>query len=113
MAGVVNAPDRDGFVAGNIDGTRSVLVAAEAARVRRVVHVSSLAAREPALSSYGWIAAHSTTDFSIGLGRKDQAFDVSVVVKNLFNDQTPLGRTWNTYIPAPPRWIGLAFTGKL
>ena len=54
VAGVVNAPDRDGFVAGNIDGTRNVLVAAEAARVRRVVHVSSLAAREPALSSYGW-----------------------------------------------------------
>ncbi|MES2338080.1 MAG: NAD(P)-dependent oxidoreductase [Pseudomonadota bacterium] len=54
VAGVVNAPDRPGFVLGNIDGTRNVLVAAEAARVRRFVHVSSLAAREPGLSTYGW-----------------------------------------------------------
>ena len=54
VAGVVNAPDRPGFVAGNIDGTRGVLVAAEGAHVRRFVHVSSLAAREPGLSAYGW-----------------------------------------------------------
>ncbi len=54
VAGVVNAPDKPGFVMGNIDGTRNVLIAAEAARVRRFVHVSSLAAREPGLSTYGW-----------------------------------------------------------
>jgi nucleoside-diphosphate-sugar epimerase len=54
VAGVVNAPDRPGFVLGNIDGTRNVLVAAEAMRIRRFVHVSSLAAREPGLSIYGW-----------------------------------------------------------
>jgi nucleoside-diphosphate-sugar epimerase len=54
VAGVVNAPDRPGFVMGNIDGTRSVLMAAEAVHVRRFVHISSLAAREPTLSTYGW-----------------------------------------------------------
>lgn len=54
LAGVVNAPDRAGFVAGNIEGTRTVLAAAEAAGVQRFIHVSSLAAREPDLSIYGW-----------------------------------------------------------
>ncbi|MDR6113328.1 MULTISPECIES: NAD(P)H-binding protein [unclassified Sphingomonas] len=54
IAGVVNAPDRAGFVAGNIDGTRAMVEAARAAGIRRFVHVSSLSAREPDLSTYGW-----------------------------------------------------------
>ena len=54
VAGVVNAPDRAGFAAGNIEGTRAVLAAAQRAGVPRFIHVSSLAAREPGLSHYGW-----------------------------------------------------------
>lgn len=57
VAGVVNAPDRAGFIAGNVDGTRAMLDAATAAGVARFVHVSSLAAREPDLSIYGWSKA--------------------------------------------------------
>lgn len=53
IAGVVNAPDRAGFDTGNIAGTAAVLAAAADAGVRRFVHVSSLAAREPGLSMYG------------------------------------------------------------
>jgi nucleoside-diphosphate-sugar epimerase len=52
VAGVVSAPDAAGFTAGNVDGTRHMLDAARTAGVRRFVHVSSLAAREPALSLY-------------------------------------------------------------
>ncbi len=59
VAGVVNAPDRAGFVAGNIEGTRAIVAAAERAGVRRFIHVSSLAAREPALSVYGWSKAEA------------------------------------------------------
>jgi uncharacterized protein YbjT (DUF2867 family) len=51
IAGVVNAPDRAGFVAGNVEGTRAILAASGE---RRFVHVSSLSAREPQLSNYGW-----------------------------------------------------------
>jgi uncharacterized protein YbjT (DUF2867 family) len=51
IAGVVNAADEAGFVAGNVTGTANVLAAA--AGVPRFVHVSSLAAREPRLSLYG------------------------------------------------------------
>ena len=54
IAGVVNAPDRAGFAAGNIAGTQAVIDATLKASVRRFVHVSSLAAREPKLSDYGW-----------------------------------------------------------
>jgi uncharacterized protein YbjT (DUF2867 family) len=53
IAGVVNAPDAAGFEAANVGGTLAVLHAAEAARIDRFVHVSSLAAREPGLSIYG------------------------------------------------------------
>ena len=51
IAGVVNAADRAGFVAGNVEGTRAMLAASGK---RRFVHVSSLSAREPQLSNYGW-----------------------------------------------------------
>lgn len=59
IAGVINAPDRAGFAAGNIDGTRALIAATEAAGVRRFVQVSSLTAREPDLSLYGWSKAEA------------------------------------------------------
>ncbi|WP_334655786.1 NAD(P)-dependent oxidoreductase [Sphingomonas panaciterrae] len=69
IAGVVNAPDKAGFVAGNIEGTRAVV---SATGTRRLVHVSSLSAREPQLSMYGWskreaetIVAESASDWTI------------------------------------------------
>jgi nucleoside-diphosphate-sugar epimerase len=57
VAGVVNAPTREGFELGNIRGTQAIIAAAKAAGVARFVHVSSLAAREPGLSVYGWSKA--------------------------------------------------------
>ncbi|MCW4463034.1 NAD(P)H-binding protein [Sphingomonas sp. BT-65] len=53
IAGVVNAPTLEGFVRGNVDGTRHMAAAAASMGVRRFVHVSSMAAREPRLSQYG------------------------------------------------------------
>lgn len=65
------------------------------------------------LSSYGWIPANYTTDLGIGIGNRKGTFDVSLIAKNLFDDDTPRSRTWNTYTPAVPRWIGITFSGKL
>ncbi len=59
VAGVINAPDAAGFEAGNVIGTGAMLAAAERAGVKRFVHVSSLAAREPGLSHYGGSKAQS------------------------------------------------------
>ena len=57
VAGAVNAPDRAGFAAANIAGTEAVVAAAMRGGVARFIHVSSLAAREPELSDYGWSKA--------------------------------------------------------
>ncbi|MDR7153646.1 nucleoside-diphosphate-sugar epimerase [Sphingobium xenophagum] len=54
IAGVVNAPDRDAFEMGNARGTMAVVDAMRKRSVRRLIHISSLAAREPGLSDYGW-----------------------------------------------------------
>ena len=59
VAGVINAPDAAGFEAGNVAGTVAMLDAAKSAGVKRFVHVSSLAAREPQLSMYGASKARS------------------------------------------------------
>ena len=53
IAGAVNAPDPAGFEAANVTGTLGLIEAALAAGVQRLVHVSSLSAREPELSAYG------------------------------------------------------------
>ena len=52
VAGVINAAAAE-FEKGNVAGTLAMLAAATAGGVRRFVHVSSLAAREPKLSRYG------------------------------------------------------------
>jgi len=72
IAGVVNAPDAAGFHLGNVAGTEALVEAAVKAGVRRMVLVSSLAAREPGLSQYGLskrggeeIVRASTLDWTI------------------------------------------------
>ncbi|EGD57368.1 NAD-dependent epimerase/dehydratase [Novosphingobium nitrogenifigens DSM 19370] len=72
IAGVVNSPDPEGFETGNVRGTLNVVNAALAAGVGRLVHVSSLSAREPELSLYGSskrrgekIVAASSLDWTI------------------------------------------------
>jgi nucleoside-diphosphate-sugar epimerase len=53
VAGLTNAPDPAAFDIANAAGTANVIAAMNGAGVRRLVFVSSLAAREPALSRYG------------------------------------------------------------
>jgi len=59
VAGAINARDRAGFETVNVGGTANVIDAARAGGVRRFVHISSLSAREPQLSDYGWSKARS------------------------------------------------------
>ncbi len=54
IAGVVNVPTRAAFEAGNATATSHVVDAARGAGITRFVQVSSLAAREPGISNYGW-----------------------------------------------------------
>lgn len=59
VAGAINAPDRAAFQDANVFGTLNMVEAAKAAGVKRFIHVSSLAARQPDLSDYGWSKARS------------------------------------------------------
>jgi uncharacterized protein YbjT (DUF2867 family) len=59
IAGMVNAPTRAAFEAGNATGTANLIGAMKGQDIRRLVHVSSLAAREPRLSDYGWSKAEA------------------------------------------------------
>lgn len=59
VAGVVNTPDPMGFHLGNVAGTEALVAAAGDAGVKRLVFVSSLAAREPGLSAYGRSKRHA------------------------------------------------------
>ena len=52
IAGLITG-DRQAFEAVNVAGTANMVDAARKAGVRRFIHVSSLAAREPELSNYG------------------------------------------------------------
>jgi uncharacterized protein YbjT (DUF2867 family) len=59
IAGVTNATSKAAFIAGNMEGTAATIAAATLAGVRRFIHVSSLSAREPQLSDYGWSKAEA------------------------------------------------------
>lgn len=72
VAGVITGHTPAVFERGNVEGTLAMLAAATAAGVRRFVHVSSLAAREPKLSLYGdskaraeELVMHSGLDWAI------------------------------------------------
>lgn len=64
------------------------------------------------LSDYSVIPANTTTDFSIGVGKRDRSFDLAFVGKNIFDNQTPNARTWNTWSPGIPQWFGVTVSGK-
>ena len=53
IAGAISALDRDGYFQVNERGTKSIVEAAIRSCVKRFVHISSLSAREPQLSTYG------------------------------------------------------------
>lgn len=57
VAGVVRAEDRLAFERGNAAGTMAMVEAAKRARVQRFIHISSLSARAPDMSDYGWSKA--------------------------------------------------------
>ena len=61
VAGLTNTPDPAQFESANVTGTANVIGAMAAAKIRRLVFVSSLASRMPALSAYGASKARAET----------------------------------------------------
>jgi len=61
VAGLTNTPDSAEFETANVTGTANVIAAGKGAGTRRLVFVSSLASRMPALSAYGASKARAET----------------------------------------------------
>jgi len=61
VAGLTNTPDPAEFEAANVTGTANVTAAMQGEGIKRLVFVSSLAARMPALSAYGASKARAET----------------------------------------------------
>jgi len=65
------------------------------------------------LSVYSIVPKNTTVDAGIGFGTRNKSFNVSLLVKNLFNDDTVRSRTSTSYAPALPRSVGIQFMAKL
>ena len=89
------------------------IVADKVAHVSANVAYSSRYNTDVALSKYAVVGAQALVDLAIGAGKRDKSFDLSVIVKNLFGNETPQSRTWNSLTPATPRTYGIQFTGRL
>ena len=86
--------DKEFHVAGNLAYTSSYL-------------------SDNSLSVYSRIPSNFIVDAAVGLGKADKTFDVSLLVKNLFNNTTPLSQSWTSYNPGTPRSFGIQITGKI
>lgn len=64
-----------------------------------------------ALSSYSWIPASVVTDLSVGLRWGN--YDLSVLGKNVLDEDAPLGATWESIVPPVRRWFGISLSGRL
>lgn len=62
---------------------------------------------DPSLSRYSKSGPFGVVDLSVGIGTEDRKFDISLVVKNVFDEDTGFSTTWNAYKPGIPRWAGL------
>ena len=61
-------------------------------------------------STYGDLPSYVITDFSIGLASKDGEYDLSLIVKNIF-DENPHEIGWTSYQPfLHRRWVGAVFS---
>ncbi len=61
-------------------------------------------------SKYGDLPSYVITDFSIGLASKDGEYDLSLIVKNIF-DEAPHEAGWTSYQPfLHRRWVGAVFS---
>lgn len=64
-------------------------------------------------SIYSKIPASYKVDLAVGVGKINKTFDVSVLAKNVFDDDTPQSLSWTSRSPAVPRSFGIQITGKL
>jgi len=92
---------------------RQPITADKDAHVSANVAYSSKFNSDVSLSQYAVVGESVLADLAIGAGKHDKSFDVSVIVKNLFNNHTPTTQTWTSVTPGNPRTFAIQFTGTL
>ena len=92
---------------------RQPLTADKDAHVSANVAYSSSFNSDVSLSKYAVVGQSVLADLAVGAGKHDKSFDVSLIVKNLFNNQTPSARSWTSITPAVPRTFGIQLSGTL
>ncbi|MDB6062913.1 MAG: TonB-dependent receptor [Verrucomicrobiaceae bacterium] len=75
-------------------------------------YVTSRYNNDVTLSDYTWIHGYAIADLGIGLGRQDRTWDVTFLVKNLFDVQAKTYGFSNGVLDTTPRWIGVQFDSK-
>lgn len=68
---------------------------------------------DTSLSIYSKIPASYRVDLALGVAKVNNTFDISLLAKNVFNDDTPQSQSWTSVSPAVPRSIGVQITGNL
>jgi len=64
-------------------------------------------------SIYSYVGANTKVDWSIGIGKTNKTFDVSLLVKNLLNDKSAASISATSITPATPRSVGLQLSGRI
>jgi outer membrane receptor protein involved in Fe transport len=64
-------------------------------------------------SIYSYVGANSKVDWAIGVGKLNHTFDVSLLVKNVFNDKSPDSVTSTSITPTTPRQVALQFSARI
>jgi iron complex outermembrane receptor protein len=65
------------------------------------------------LSAYSVVPKSTTVDAGIGFGKRNKSFNVTLLVKNLFDDNTVRSISSTSYAPAVPRSVGIQFQARL
>ncbi len=66
---------------------------------------------DASLSSYSVVSGYGLLDLSLSVGRTDGRFDIGVIAKNVVNTQWRY-QGWTSWVPSPPRWIGLQIRAR-
>ncbi len=101
-------------LSGNLSGIYEAVVRGERAlHLNFNYHYGSSRNGDASQSRYAEVGSYGLLDLSVGYGRRDGAFDVSVIGKNILNKEFAETQTWTQFVPGVGRWVGIAVSGQL
>ncbi len=68
---------------------------------------------DPSLSRYAVAPPAGIVDLAVGLGTRDGQFDLTLLAKNLLNNDYGFYTNWIIYAPSTKRWFGVMLSTRL